>query len=313
MPNRSAKTQKKDEPQNQDWDDLRFFTAVAEEGSVGAAARRFGVDHSTILRRLARLEEQLQVRLFDRFQSGYQLTKEGEELRELMLPLAEQIDAVQRHMAGRNAELSGPIRLTTTDTLLHGLLAPLLARFRILHPGIQLEVVVNNGFLNLTRREADLALRPATHVPDLLVGRRVGTLRTAPYASRAYIERARQQGIDLHDWAKLDWVAPGDSLGHLKQARWLQDHVPPERQVFVIDTLLGMLTAVRSGMGAGMLLQLLTAGLEDLVPLAGPDPALDTPVWLLTHADLRQVQRVRVLSAFLYEELSAHPALRTAG
>jgi DNA-binding transcriptional LysR family regulator len=308
MPTDSAKLH------NPNWDDLHCFTAVAQDGSVGAAARRLGVDHSTVLRRLARLEQRLQARLFERFPSGYQLTPEGEELRDRLLPLADQIDAIQRQMAGRNAELAGTIRLTTTDTLLHGLLAPVLARFRQRHPGIQLDVVVNNSFLHLTRREADVAVRPARQVPDLLVGRRVGAMRTAVYAARGYLEQAGAGagGADAQDWAALDWVVPGESLAHLRQVQWLRAHVPPARHAFAIDTLLGMLTAVRSGLGAGLLLTALADGLDDLVRLADPEPQLDTPVWVLTHADLRQVQRIRAFTAFLVEALSAHPALNEA-
>jgi DNA-binding transcriptional LysR family regulator len=292
---------------NQDWDGLRYFLAVARTGSLSAAAQALGLNHSTVLRRLARLEASLDVRLFERFQSGYQLTAAGEELHARLEPLAEQIDAAQRQVTGRDAELSGTIRLTTTDTLLHGLLAPMLAAFRREHPGIALQVVVNNHFLNLTRREADVAIRPADQAPPMLAGRAVGKVRTAPYAARAYLARARRQGIGAQEWARHDWVAPDDTLAHLKQAHWLARHVPQERHAIRLDTLLGMVDAVRAGFGVGMLVCALADRHKDLVRLGDPDPALDTQVWVLTHADLRQVRRIRALTAFLYEALGAHP------
>jgi DNA-binding transcriptional LysR family regulator len=289
----------------QNWEDLRFFAAVAQAGSISAAARQLGVNHSTILRRLAQLEAAMEVRLFERFQTGYQLTPAGEELHALLAPLAEQMDAAQRRVTGRNAVLSGTINITTTDTLLHGLLAPVLARFRLLHPGIQLQVAVNNGFMNLTRREADVAVRPSNAPPETLVGRRVGAIHTAVYASRAYLRRARQLGIGDQDWARHEWVAPDESLGHLRQAQWLKAHVPEERHAIRIDTLLGMAQAVRAGLGAGMLLSLLADADPELEQLQAPEPGLDTDVWVLTHADLRKVGRVKALTEFLYTELAS--------
>ena len=294
---------------NDDWDDLRVFLAVARSGSLATGAKALGLNHSTVLRRLARLEGALEVRLFERFQSGYQLTDAGEQLHARLDPVAEQIDAAQRQVTGRDAELGGTIRLTTTDTLFHGLLAPILASFRRAHPGIVLQVVVNNHFLNLTRREADVAVRPADQPPPLLAGRAVGKVQTAPYATRAYLARARRQGIGTEDWDRHDWVAPDDTLGHLKQARWLARHVPADRHAIRLDTLLGMVDAVRAGFGAGMLICALAERHKDLKRLAPPDPALDTEVWVLTHADLRQVRRIRTLTAFLYEALSEHPAM----
>jgi DNA-binding transcriptional LysR family regulator len=294
---------------NQNWEDLRFFAAVAHAGSISAAARQLGVNHSTILRRLAQLEAAMDVRLFERFQSGYQLTPAGEELHALLAPLAEQMDAAQRRVTGRNAVLSGTISVTTTDTLLHGLLVPALARFRLLHPGIQLQVAVNNSFMNLTRREADVAVRPSNTPPETLVGRRVRTIQTAVYASRDYLRRSRSAGIADQDWASHDWVAPDDSLGHLAQAKWLKANVPGERIAMRIDTLLGMAQAVRAGLGAGMLLSMLADAVPELEQLQRPDAALDTDVWVLTHADLRNVGRIKALTDFLYAGLACLPGI----
>ncbi|AXA93199.1 LysR family transcriptional regulator [Massilia sp. YMA4] len=284
-----------------DWDDYRYFVAVADAGSLSAAARRLQQSHSTILRRLDKLEAALAVRLFERFQTGYVLTGAGDELLALLAPLAQQLADVERQVGGRDAQLAGTIRLTTTDTLLQALLLPALADFRRAYPGIALQVTVNNSFLNLTRREADVALRPTNTPPDNLVGRKLGRVRTAPYST---VPRA-----PADDWAAYDWIAPDEALAHLAQARWLREHVPPERWVFSADTLVGMAAAVEAGIGAGMLLCLLADARPNLVRLAPPPPELDTDVWLLTHPDLRRVSRVRALTEFLANALAAHPAL----
>lgn len=291
-----------------DWDDCRYFLTVAEAGSLSAAARRLGQSHSTILRRLDKLEAALDTRLFERFQSGYVLTAAGDELLSLLAPVGEGMEETERRMSGRDSELQGTIRVTTTDTLLNTLLLPALAAFRKLHPGIRLQVTVDNSFLNLTRRNADVALRPSNSPPDNLVGRKLGSLKTAPYASKAYLRRARDEGRQDGDWAAHDWVAPDEALAHLRQARWLREHVPAQQHVVSVDSLLGMVSAVEAGMGAGMLLGLLADGRPELVRLAPPDPALDTEVWILTHPDLRRVNRIRSLTEFLHASLSGHPA-----
>jgi DNA-binding transcriptional LysR family regulator len=279
-----------------DWDDYQYFLAVAGSGSVSAAARRLGQSHSTVLRRLDKLETALDVRLFERFQTGYVLTASGEELQALLVPIGEGMQDIERKLGGQDAALQGTIRVTTTDTLM-ALLLPALSEFRQTYPGIQLQVTVNNSFLNLSRRDADVAIRPSNTPPDNLVGRKTGILRTAPYASTAYLAQ-RPRGDH-------EWIAPDDSLAHLRQARWLREHVPADKIAASVDSLLGMAAAVEAGLGAGMLLCLLADARPGLVRLADPDPALDTDVWILTHPDLRRVQRIRVFTAFVFDGLAA--------
>jgi DNA-binding transcriptional LysR family regulator len=293
--------------QDLDWDDLRYFLAVARAGSLSGAAKRLGVNHSTILRRLSGLQAQLDVRLFERFQTGYSMTAAGEELHARLEPLAGEIEALERQLGGLNAALSGTIRITTTDSMVHGLLGPSLAQFRRAHPGIQVQLSVNNTFMNLTRREADVAVRPSNEPPDNLVGRVVGMIQTAVYASRNYLRESAKAGLAPTDWGAHPWVAPDEGLEHLAQARWFASHVPAERAALRADSLLGMVDAVREGIGLGMLLCLLAERDSDLVRLAPPPAELDTQVWILTHPDLRRVQRIKALTDHLYATLKRHP------
>ena len=132
--------------QETDWDDLRFFLAVSERGSISGAARFLNVNHSTVLRRLTSLEKSLGARLFDRLPDGYQITAQGEELRTQLRGVSEQIETAQMSLSGRDLGLSGAIRITTTDTLMHGLLMPYVAEFHALSPATQMEIVINNTF-----------------------------------------------------------------------------------------------------------------------------------------------------------------------
>ena len=283
-----------------DWADLQYFTAVVRSGSIAGAARALRVNHSTVLRRIASLEAALGVRLFDRLPGGYALTTAGNELNEHLAGLDKQVDAAQRHLTGRDAAITGTIRLTTTDTLLHGLLMPVLARFHAAHPAVQVQVAINNDFASLTRREADVALRGSNKPPANLLGRRVGDIRTALYASRAYLKSLGRG----HSEADYRWIGLDESLAHLEQARWLRRHVAPERVVLRVDSLVGMVDAVAHGVGVALLLCPLADARSEFVQLAPPDPAFDTQVWILTHPDLRQVARVRAFTQFVFDALS---------
>lgn len=282
-----------------DWDDLRFFLAVSERGSISAAATYLKVNHSTVLRRLAGLENRLAVRLFDRLPQGYRITAQGEELRNQLRLVKEQIEATERSLGGRDLAPSGLIRVTTTDTLIGGLLMPLLGEFKTSYPAISLEIIINNYFFNLTRREADVAVRPSNRVPENLVGRRLGRLRSAVYASRNYLKKRGKRT----DWAAYDWVAPEEALAHLAQAKWMRANVPEHRVVVRVDSLLTMVDAVRCGLGAGMLLCLLADSKKELVRLSKPVDELDTEVWILTHPSLKRVARIQAFTDFLYKRL----------
>lgn len=281
-----------------DWDDLRFFLAVAARGSISGTATELRTSHSTVLRRLASLEKQLGARLFKRLPSGYVITSAGERLRERLAGVAEQIAGAQRQLGGLDTRASGIVRVTSTDTLTHRALMPLIAEFQGTHPEIRLQVAVNNTFLSLTKREADVAIRPSSRPSENLVGRKIGYLQTALYASKSYWKTQARKPFAEHRW-----IVPDESLAHLAQAQWAAKHVPAERIAVSVDTLVGMAGAVRAGVGIGMLLTLLGDADDQLVRIREPDPQLDTDVWILTHADLKHVPRIRLFTDFMYEGL----------
>lgn len=287
------------------WGELQAFLATCETGSFSGAARRLGVGHATLTRRLRTLEAGLGGPLF-RLQDGRPTpTASGQALRLNLEGMATRIDEAGAAARHADDQLQGLLRLTTTDTLLQGLLAPHLRRFRAAHPGIRLQVTIQNPFLNLSRRDADVAVRGTNHPPDNLIGRLAGRIRTGPFAARGYLRTQPKP----YDPKAMDWVAPDDSLAHLEQAKWLRQHIAPERIVLRMDSLVGMVEAVARGHGAGMLLCPLAARHPELVPLADPEDALDTQIWVLSHPDLRQVARVRALTRFLHDALRDDPAL----
>lgn len=295
-----------------DWGDLQHFVALCSEGSASAAAQALQVHHATVLRRIAALETALGVPLLVLRGTRYERTAAGDDLLAGVDGLAQRLHDAVHELEDHDGAFSGEIRLTTTDTLVRGLLGPLIEAFCARHPEVQVRIVVNNNFLSLTRREADVAIRGSNRPPSNLVGRRVGDIQTAPYASRAYL-RSLGLGTRRTPLTQLDWVGPDDSLAHLEQAKWLVRSIPAERVVMTVDSLVGMLQAVQQGIGAAMLLCPLADADRKLVRLAPPDSALDTQIWILTHPGLRQVARVRAFSQFMFEALSRDPRLVHGG
>src|SRR5829696_4277791 len=167
------------------WDDFRLVKAIADARGLAGAAERLGVNHSTMFRHLGQIEDALGVALFERHRTGYALTTAGEE----MVALAERMDedetAFTRKLAGRELSPAGELRVTTSDSLLVHLLTPLLARFRGQCPDVQLDIILGNQALNLSKRDADVAIRASDSPPETLVGRRVARIAWALYGRAA--------------------------------------------------------------------------------------------------------------------------------
>jgi DNA-binding transcriptional LysR family regulator len=199
-----------------DWNDLRLVLAVAREGSLSGAARALGVTHSTVFRRLGTIEGTIGTRLFERFRDGYAPTSAGEIAAASATRLEHEVLALERKLSGQDLRPSGPVRITTTDTL-GAVLMRHLPAMRAAHPEIQPEIVISNAMANLTRREAEIAIRPTPAPSELLVGRRIADIAHAVYGSRARL--ARRNGLDLsvHDWIGLD-----DALAGTVIAGWMR-------------------------------------------------------------------------------------------
>jgi DNA-binding transcriptional LysR family regulator len=284
------------------WDDFRTVLAIARAGSLSGAARALGVNHSTVFRRLQTLEARLDSRLFERGRRGYAPTAAGEDIVAVAERLESDIVALTRRLAGQDRRLTGTLRLTAPDDIAEVLLIEPLARFRRTYPGLRLELVVDNRALNLTRREADLAVRATRAPPETLIGRRIG-----PVASAIYAAPELAKGLPPSpDLSALTWVTWDEGLGPAALANWQRQTVPAEAVGYRANSLLHLAAAVGAGIGVGVLPCFL--GDPDLVRIAPPDPILETELWLLSHPDLRRNARVRALSEFLFAELRSRAA-----
>jgi len=284
------------------WDDFRYVKAIADTRSLAGAATELSVNHSTVFRRLAQVEGQLGSRLFERSRAGYALTPCGEEMVRLAERMGEDIVTFERQVTGHDLRPSGELRVTTNDTVLVHLMTGVFAAFRKAYPEIVLDVVVSNQALNLSKRDADVAIRATDSPPENLVGRRAATIAWSIYGRRDdFPEGAASDDKQLFE---RNWVALGDNLGGLKVAQYARDHVATERIVYRVNTVLGLAEAVGNGIGIGHLPNFIADADPGLVRLGPPVPEFSAGLWLLTHPDLRQSARVRVFLDFVAAEIS---------
>ena len=286
------------------WDDLRVVLAVARAGSLAGAARALGVNHSTVFRRLNAFEDTLGVRLFERLASGYALTIAGEEMRASVERVEQEIDRLDRRITGQDLRLQGTLAITTTDTLASCILAPHLAAFKRAHPAIELNLLLENQYVNLSKRQADIAIRPTLSPPDTLVGRRICAIAFAPYAATQLLA-----GTPSPTLGALDWITVDESLAHLAADKWFRRNLPEAHVVMRSNSLTGLMAGATNGMGAAMLPCFMGDPAPALMRLSDPVEAAASALWLLTHEDLRHTARVRAFMDFMANALKDDVAL----
>lgn len=263
------------------WDDLRLVLAVGEAGTLPAAGHRLGIDPSTAFRRLGRIEADLGQPLFERHRSGYVPTPAGEAVVALARRVEQDMVAVLARLEGGAPEPAGEVRIATSDTLLT-LLMPLVAGLAARHAELRFDVVLGNPAANLSRRDADIAIRATRMPPETLVGRRLATIAWALYGRDGAPAPAR-------------WVMPGAELADLPVTGFLAGRVGEADVACRINTVSGLADAVEAGIGIGYLPCFVGDARPQLRRLAAPEPALAADLWVLTHPDLRTVARVRAV------------------
>ncbi len=281
------------------WDDRRFFLAVAREGSINKAAKKLAVNRTTVLRRITAFEEKLGVRLFERLPNGYFTTAAGDEMKRA----AEQVEAVindaDRRLAGRDTRLSGTIQVSISGALTTSVLMEDLAQFSRSHPDIRLEILNSFNMPDLARREADVAIRISNDPPEDLVGRRILKIARAAYVSRELLP-----GRDGKLKSSTGWI--GWSLGP-SSLQWVEDSDFPDLPVTAIITdPYATIEALRAGMGMSVLPCFMGDLEPDLYRMPPGRIMLMTDLWILTHKDLRNTARIRKFTTFIATALLRH-------
>lgn len=275
--------------------DLEVTLALMRGGTLASAGQRLGIDASTVFRSLQRIERGLGRPLFERTRSGYLATEMATLLAEHAEQMEVALEAARSSVESAPSQISGTVRITTTDTVLHGLVAPALRSLRTVHPLLSYELHTGNELASLTRRDADIAVRATKRPPQHLVGKQIGPIRVAVYAAK---------GGDVRKFAdvqagRCDWIAPDDALPEHPSVVWRKRHFPKAAPRYRVNSILSVMELVALGLGVGIVPLFLADDRKDVVCLTEPLEECETDLWLLTHPESRHLRRVGAVYSHL--------------
>ncbi|MBX5173365.1 LysR family transcriptional regulator [Rhizobium sp. NZLR1b] len=284
------------------WDHARFFLAVTRAGTLRSAARQLNVDQATVGRRLAALEDELGARLFLRTPSLYVLTPAGEALVEPAEAIERSVAQMERRVLGLDERLTGSVRIATTDSLAKRYVLPAIAAMPSVHPGIEVVCLTSQDIANLTRREADIAIRTLRpDAPDLIV-RRLATLETGIYASRAYLA-SHGAPVAGAEFAGHDLVVYQQKIAPTGPSALCGESAVNGRVVLRASSSVTLVDATAAGIGVAELPCYRADAETELVRIM-PDRSADFDVWLVTHGDLYRTARIQVTIDALVRQFS---------
>ena len=291
-----------------DWNDLKYFLELSRQGKLIRAAGRLQVDHTTVSRRIAALESQLDVRLFDKSPSGYQLTDAGLRL----LPLAEEIETrsnrVYQDIAGKDARLSGTVRVATPEALGSQVIARHVSEFAQLHPDIEIELVAETRRMSLSKREADIAISFSRPDSGRLIAWKLCDYRLRLYASLDYLARTAPINT-VEDLAQHDFVSYIEDLIEMPELRFFDNAVKNAHVVFRSTNVSAQFNAILQGIGLGLVHCFMARHEARLQVVLPRKVFVERTYWLLVHEDLRHVARVDAVCQFLTRILGRDRAL----
>jgi len=290
------------------WDDLQFFLELARKTTLARAARRLGVSHTTVLRRIANLERKLDRKLFDRTSGGFILNEAGWQLLERAEEMERAADTIF-HLGDGKSELSGSVRIAVIEGLATRVLTPAFRQFREQHPEVLVEIVTAMQIVNLTKREADISVSLTRPTGPRLIARLLAKCDVHLYASDAYLkehgEPTSLDDLDGHQF--VDYV---EDMIEIQALKWFRDTIGQRDVVFRSTSPLTQLEAVRDGIGIGMFPDYLIRD-EDRVKLIVPDEVrAEREFWLAIHADLRNVPRMAAVFNFVKTVFQADETFR---
>lgn len=292
----------------ENWNDLKLVLAIARGKSLGKGASLLGINHSTAFRNLNALEARIGARLFERLPGGlYETTTVGEQVARTAERMETEANALDREVTGSDARLIGTLRVTASETLAYSVLTRQLSKFREAHPGIIVEMLIDNRLFDLSRREADVALRVARPKEPDLFGKRLAAIGWTVYGAGRFASRS---GESLEALRELPFVGWSDAITGVAAAEWLAQTVSPRQVVYRANSLINQFCAAREGMGLAVLPCYLADSEPSLVRML-PDPVaeLERELWIVTHEDLKNTARIRAFLDVVGAGLSAQHRL----
>lgn len=279
--------------------DLGVVLALVRAGTLAGAGERLAVDASTVFRTVQRIEKGLGIRLFERSRLGYLPSELAQELAAHGEQMEAQLEAARSAAQTSPGHVSGTVRITSTDTIMHGLIAPALKSLLASHPLLSFDLHTGNELANLTRRDADIAVRATRRPPLHLVGKQVGPIRVALYGAK----KGGPKKFDSEVAARTPWVAPDDALPEHPSVVWRKKHFPKVTPTYRVGSILTVAELVGQGAAIGLIPVFLARDRSDLRQLTDVLDECQTELWLLTHADSRHLRRVSAVYSSLLENL----------
>jgi DNA-binding transcriptional LysR family regulator len=289
---------------DENWDDIKFFIALAKEKRLQKAAKLLNSNHTTVYRRISQFEDRFDVKLFESTPSGYFLTQEGEELLNKVEGLEERMDEVFNSIQGLESNLKGRILLTTTNSIASTFLPKILKKFQKQWPELLIDLKVSNQFYNLSKREADIAIRPASDVPLHLIGRKLGSLNFGVYGTKNYVKKVKAKGRFLHHINDYKFITLDDSLEHLKSKQWLDSKLKNDSNIYRVDNLTVLAKMCEDGLGLALLPHYFVDNYKNLELVHQPKEFVGNDLWVLTQKNMSRVPKIKTCTDFLCEEIS---------
>ena len=267
--------------------DLEVLLALVRGGTLAQAAARLSADASTVFRSVQRIEKSLGQRLFERTRQGYLPSEAMSEIARHAERIEAELDAARAAAMAPNSEVTGRVRLTTTDSVLRGLVLPCLPALAAQHPQLQLELRSANELMSLTRRDADLALRATPKAPEHLIGRHLGPIRFVACGAKSLSPAQRRKALDQHDW-----IAPDEAMPEHPSVRWRRKQLPKLAPRHLVDGIVSVVDAIKAGLGVGVVPLFMLDSEPQLVALSKPLEGCESQLWLLAHPESRHLRRI---------------------
>ena len=267
--------------------DLEVLLALVRGGTLAQAAARLSADASTVFRSVQRIEKSLGQRLFERTRQGYLPSEATAEIARHAERIEAELEAARAAAMAPNSEVTGRVRLTTTDSVLRGLVLPCLPVLAAQHPQLQLELRSANELMSLTRRDADLALRATPKAPEHLIGRHLGPIRFVACGAKSLSPAQRRKALDQHDW-----IAPDEAMPEHPSVRWRRKHLPKLAPRYLVDGIVSVVDAIKAGLGVGVVPLFMLDSEPQLMALSQPLEGCESQLWLLAHPESRHLRRI---------------------
>ncbi|MES2948093.1 MAG: LysR family transcriptional regulator [Pseudomonadota bacterium] len=280
--------------------DLEVVLALARAGTLADAGERLALDASTVFRTIQKVEKGLGQRLFERSRAGYVPSELAQELAGHGEQMEAQLEAARSSLQLQPEQVAGSVRITTTDTVLHGLVAPALKQLQAIHPLLGFDLHAGNELASLTRRDADIAVRATKRPPQHLVGKHIGPVRVALFSAKKGGAKTFDDKVAVH----ANWIAPDDAMPEHPSVVWRKKHFPKVAPRYRVNSILTVAELVAQGLGIGVLPVFLAKGRSDLLQLTEVLDECQTELWLLTHTESRHLRRVSAVYGYLSQHLS---------